>query len=515
MISTSDIEPIDSRPRALEPNIERGLRWTAIRQIVTSLAGTIGVLFYARFLTPGALGAASLALLVYEGLYLLIRVPISHAVVYYQDEEEHPSAAFWLLMAFGIPAAVGVILLAPLLGRFYRSEEAAPLTQAIMVAYLMLSLATVPGAVLIKQMRFHLYEGFQTVYQLIGFAGWIVFSVLGFGAWSLILPSLFGAVFWVSATWAVTRFRPMLRPSRRAFREVFRFARSLWGSELLNYLMRKMDNAAVGTLGEGSLGLYAFGEDQSSFATLSVAGVIAQVTLPALATVQDRIDEFRRTYLDMLRLTAAAAMPMQIGALVIADLMLQLAFGHQWDGAVPVFRAYVGFQIFDSLTVLSESAMSASGRPYVRLRVNLLQLPLFIAATWYGLAVWGGIVGVAASLAVVRSLAALAYLIITWRILHLPARSVIRALAPSALAASLMGLAALGVRTIGPANDWLMLAAVVGAAMPVYGVLLWLIDRTAFVQVWDAGLQIFVPLPLRVRAARRFPRLKRVLAVYS
>jgi PST family polysaccharide transporter len=297
--------------------------------------------------------------------------------------------------------------------------------------------------------------------------------------------------------------------------DIFRFARSLWGSELLTYLMSKMDNVVVGTLGASALGLYAFGEDNSSFATLGVASVIAQVTLPALAKVQGRIDEFRRTYLDMLRLTASVSMPMQVGALVIADIMIPLAFGGQWEAAVPVFRAYVLFQIFDSLTMLSNAAMSACGRPHIRLRINLIQFPFFVAAAWFGLSVWGGILGVALSLAIVRSLAALVYLIITWRILHLPAREVIRALAPSTLAAGLMGLAALGVRAIGPANEWWLLAAVVGAAVPVYGGLLWLIDRSAFAQVWDAGMQIFVPLRLRGRLARRFPRLKRILSIQA
>src|SRR5512145_848794 len=97
------IESTQPPHNTLEPDIERGLRWSAMRQVVTSLASMLGVLFYARFLTPDALGAASLAMLVYEGLYLLIRVPISHAVIYYPDDAEHPSAAFWLLMGFGIP----------------------------------------------------------------------------------------------------------------------------------------------------------------------------------------------------------------------------------------------------------------------------------------------------------------------------------------------------------------------------------------------------------------------------
>ena len=44
-----------------------------MRQIVSGLAGTVGIFFYARFINPADLGAASLAILVYEGLVLLIR----------------------------------------------------------------------------------------------------------------------------------------------------------------------------------------------------------------------------------------------------------------------------------------------------------------------------------------------------------------------------------------------------------------------------------------------------------
>jgi hypothetical protein len=69
------------------------------------------------------------------------------------------------------------------------------------------------------------------------------------------------------------------------------------------------------------------------------------------------------------------------------------------------------------------------------------------------------------------------------------------------------------MRSAGPQNEWWLLADVVLLAMAVYGVALWLIDRTAFLQVWDAGMQIFVPLQLRERLAHRFPRLKRIVAI--
>lgn len=505
------LEPsAESRPEAITPEVQQGLRWTVFRQVVTSIVGAIGVLVYARYITPDSLGAASLALLVYEGLYRLIRVPISHAVVYFQEETDHPSAAFWLLLAFGVPAALIVALAAPWMAQFYESPQAAPLTQVVMIAYLMLSLATVPAAILLKQMRFDLYEGFYTVYQLIAYIGWIVFSVAGWGAWSLILPSMIGSLFWVSATWWATRFRPQLRPSKQAFSDTLRFARNLWGSELLGYLMNRMDNAAVASLGEKALGIYTFGEDNSTFASLGLAGMIAQITLPALARVQSNIEQFQDTYTQLLRLMSAALFPVQAGALVVADLGLRLAFGNQWDEAIPIFRIYMIFQTLVALSLINDAAMSASGRPHIRLRLNLVQFPFFLAATWYGLTVWGGIMGVAAALMIVRSLATAIYLFVTWRLLQLPIRTALGVIFPSILAASLMGIFTYQLRAAFALENETGLLMIILAGVAAYALLLWILDRAAFLQVWETLLRIFLPLGLRTRLAKRFPSIFRV-----
>lgn len=501
-------------PAALHPDIERGLRWTGIRQIVTSLVGAAGVLVYARVLTPDALGAAALALLVYEGLTLLIRAPIQHAIVYFQrDESDHPSAALWLLLIFSLPAALGVLAAAPWLGQFYRSREAAGLTRAITVAFLLMAAGTAPGALLVRHMRFRMYEILGATYQLVIMIGWMALSLAGFGPWSLILPVVAASAVWSSgmwiAAWAALRFRPALRPPRQAFRDIFRFARSVWGSQLLTYLMSKIDNAAVGRLGERALGFYAFGEDQSVFASISVGTVIAQVTLPALARLQDDRRAFGALYLRMLRLIAAAATPMQVGALVIADLGLTLFYGSQWSGAVPVFRAYVAFHLLDVFNDLGDAATSAIGRPDIRLKLNLLQLPFFVAGTWFGLAVWGGIVGVAAALAIVRALGALIYLGVTWRLLRLPLRAVLAALAPSSIAAGVMGLAALGARNVAPPDGWLAVGLSIAAAVPVYGIVLLALDRAGFMDVLRLAVRLVAPETLRQRIGARLGRFRR------
>lgn len=503
--------PIAIDGHALDPRVERGLRWSLVRQVVTLVISTVGVLAYTRLLQPEDLGAVALAWLVYSGLLLLVQAPIRDAVVYYQDTEAaYGSAAFWLLLAFSTLGLVLVLLLAGRLGQFYDSVEAAALTRAISIAFFFDALAVVPGALLLKHFRFAIHESLQTVYVLILLVGWVGLAAAGWGAWSLVLPQIAAAIFWAITTWLAARFRPLLRPGREAYAGIIRFSRNLLGSNLVTYLKLNLDQAAVGTLGEGPLGWYSFGESQSAFAVLGVGRPVAQVALPAMAEVQTRLEEVqarlvevRRIYLEMLRLAATLSTPWQIGAFVLADLGISVLFGEQWLGAVPVFRAYLTFRLVQTLLAISDSVISALGRPQIRFAVDVAQLPFFVGGLWFGLRVWGGIEGVAWSLAIVRTVAGLVYLLVSLRLTRLAAGTLIRSLFPSSLAAALMGLLVFVLRSTSIVRAWsaqsplvaLFLLVLVGVIS--YFVLLYGLDRSGFREVRAMAWRIAVPGSVR------------------
>jgi O-antigen/teichoic acid export membrane protein len=510
-------DPVDAS--SLDSAVETGLRWAMMRQVVTGLVSSAGVLAYTRLLQPEDLGAFGLAFLVFSGLFLLVQAPIRDAVVYFQDRrdgraskiESHADAAFWLLLGFSVVAVALVMIFAGPLGRFYESPLAAGLTRAMAVTFFFQGVAVVPAALLLKHFRFAIHEGLQTVYFLILFAGWVILAVSGYGPWSLVIAPLAGSVFWSVATWIAVRFRPALRPGRAAYRDILRFSRSLFGSKLITYLKLNVDNAAVGTLGEASLGVYGFGEDQSAFAVIGVGAPVAQIALPVMAAVQDRLEKLRQIYLDMLRLTATLSTPMQIGAIVLADLGISLAFGEQWTGAVPVFRAYLAFRLVDTLLEISNSAISAIGRPDVRFVVDLAQLPFFIAGTWFGLQVLGGIIGVAWSLAIVRIVAGVAYFAVTMHLTQLRVGDALRYLLPSSLAGTLMGISVHALRNAAvvqeltaPIDQPLLADALNLIALALVGVvgyfaILFALDRSGSEAVMTLAWHIILPEPLRTR----------------
>ncbi|MBI4790125.1 MAG: oligosaccharide flippase family protein [Chloroflexi bacterium] len=506
---------------SIDPRIETGLRWATMRQVVTGVVGTVGALAYTRFLQPEDLGMFGLAFLVYNGLFLLVEAPIRDAVVYYQNQEEtHSSAAFWLLAVFAILAVTLVMIFADAWAQFYQSPLAAPLTRAMAVAFLFQAAAVVPAGLLLKRFQFAIHEGLQTLYELVLFAGWVTLSLAGFGPWALVLPIIAGAIFWSATTWVASQFRPMLHPGRAGYRDILRFSKSLFGSKLILYLNANLDNAAVGTLGGTALGWYNLGESQAAYGGVVVGATVAQIALPAMAAVQDRLAQLKQIYLEMLRLAATLSTPMQIGALVLADLMLAFFLGEQWLGAVPVLRAYLVLWLVRTLLQICDAVTSATGRPVVRFAVDLAQLPFFVAGIWVGLTVWGGIAGVAWALAVVRSVAGLVYFALTMRITHTSPRDVFRFLMPSSFAGIVMGLIVYAARDSGIIQRWtaaispsiiaegLNLAALILTGVASYFAVLFAVDRPGFRAVVVLVWQILLPAAWRARLlamARRLP----------
>ena len=496
----------------LDSQVKRGLRWAAMRQIVTGLVGSVGAIAYTHFLQPQDLGNFGVAFLVYNGLYLLVQVPIRDAVVYYQDKEDvRSSAAFWLLLSGSIVAVILVMALAGLLGQFYRSPLAASLTRGIVIAFFFQAVAVVPAGLLLKRFQFGIHESLLMISQLILGVGWVALSAAGFGSWSLVIPIFLSAIFWAATTWIATKFRPVLLPGRDAYGDIIRFSRNLFGSKLIIYLDRNLDNAAVGTLGSSALGWYSLGENQAEYFGMVVGATIAHVALPAMAAARSQMEKLRQIYLEMLRLAATLSLPMQIGAIVLADLGIVLLLGAQWLGAVPVLRAYLAMWLIRTLLEISDAATSATGRPDIRFTVDLVQLPFFAAGVWFGLRVWGGIGGVAWSLVIVRVVAGVVYFTATMRITQLTLGSVLRYLMPSSLAAALMGVIVYVLRNTGVVQkltasaylpvlgDTLNVTMLVLVGVVSYLLILYALDRSGFKAVATTTWQIMLPESWRTR----------------
>lgn len=429
-----------------EARLAAGIRWSAIRQIALTVIGTAAVLTYTRQLGPERMGTFTFAIIFYSALLLLIQAPFRDAVVYFQ-EKSYENAAFYWLMGLAVPAAALLILAAPWVGRFYDSPDSVIIIQGMAVVFVLRSLAEIPAAVLLKRFDFASHEGFQlvadAVFSLIVLAGLLIFNG---GLVVLVIAHLGAGITWLGLVWWRTRFRPKWRVDGSIYREVWRFARALLGSQAIKYANLNFDQILVGRLGEKPLGLYSFGETQSAFIVVGVGVPMQQITLPALASVKQKSAEFKDIFLKLMRLTHAASMPYHVFVFILADQFIVLFFGEAWVPAAPILRAYLVFRLLQTLGQLCDAALSALGRPDLRFKFDLILLPAFIGAT-IGSVAWSGEPAVVAiSLAAVRSVVMGIYLGFTLWLSKISAVEWVRSLGGLTLATFIGGAAIVFLR---------------------------------------------------------------------
>ncbi|MEM8859722.1 MAG: oligosaccharide flippase family protein [Chloroflexota bacterium] len=422
----------------MDSHIERGLRWAAIRQVVLFVVGTAGILAYTRSLGPEGIGRFSIAFFVYGALRAVAQAPFRDAVVYYR-KEIYSHAVFICLMVFGVLAIGLTLLAAPLIAAYYESPETVMLIRVICVMFFFYSLSVVPAALLLKTFRFDYHETLLAVSEVV-FTGVVIFLLwLGWDVWALAIAHVARAAFWAAASWWAAGYTPRWVTDWPIYKDILGYSGSLMGSEIISYVNGNADNAAVGTLGEKYLGLYTFGENNSSFMVLGIGLPISQITLPALAAVRHKADQFRKVFSEMIRLASIISTPGHIGAWLLADYIIVVFFGVDWLEALWVIRAYFTFRMFNTLLTISNVAVSAYGRPDLRLKQDMVQLPLFLGGIWLGLNVWGTIEAVAWVLVAVRITMAFFYFGLTVYFTPITWGGTWATLRPSVLSGFLLG----------------------------------------------------------------------------
>ncbi len=491
----------------LERSVERGLRWTSFRKIITALIDVTSGIILARLLTKTDYGVVAIALLAYNGVITITRSATRDAVIHYQqDEETYVSTAFWLNAAVSALAGIVMLLISGWVGRFYDSPLVTPLSRVIVLVFIFDTLALVPLALLMKRFQFVIHESYQIVNLLITSLGGIAMAYLGYGAWSLVIPRMVGSLFLMVASWWTSGFLPGRELDRQIIGEVFDFGRNLSLSSFLNYIMSYIDEASIGrVLGTDALGIYTFAKTKPQWVLNNVVTLVSDVAFPALARDQSAFDKVKRTYLDMMHLITTMTTPALIGLIVTADLFIPVVYGQKWIDTIPVFRAFTAFMLLRSLSQLSGPVTSSIGRTDIAFKLNLIKLPFVVLALWLGLR--SGIVGASAAMALVLSAASLAYMIVVMQLLKVNLREGITTLGPSFFSSAIMAIVIVAARQLSArhleaAVFQLVISITVGGV--AYIAALFLLDRKGFSHTMNAMIQVVVPASIRRRVLTRY-----------
>ena len=486
--------PFDARnpPGGLGRAAVRGLAWTMLRSVSSRLVGSVVFVVLARLLDPKAFGTVALASVFVVFLSLLVESGFGEAVIQRkQVTDEDLNTAFWVNNAFGLVLALTMAACAGWLATLFHQPELAPVLRALSLVFVLAALASVPQALLRRELRFRQLALRGLTATIAGGAVGVGMALAGLGVWSLVGQILANTLVGTAVLWLACSWRPGATVSRSSFVALFRFGANILGERVALFASRRSDDFLIGlVLGPVALGLYTAAYRILLLLTEVIIWTVEGVVFPVFSRLQGDPERSKRAFYTVTQLCSAVATPAFLLLAVLAPELTLVAFGPKWTGAIPVMRVLALVGIPHAVIYFNKAVVNAGGRPNLSFRVAVLTA--IVNVVGFVLVVRWGILAVAISYVVCSYLLTPVSFWSVTRVINVEVKRYLRLfVAPMAsglvmLLSVLSAKAALAHEVTGIA----LIVALVFVAVTVYSLMLYLTARRFVMSMLSNGRRL-------------------------
>jgi len=375
---TVDHEPTgELGDRAVQSVVTLGIREGAMKLV--SFAGDIALY---RLLTPADFGVIIPVAFLAGIVKQFTDVGLHPSLIQREDEPDTTNlrAVFTVQLGLVAIASTIVVLAGPLITTELIGIEADPwMIRAFGISILLSAFRLVPAALLERHLQFGRLALADIAGTLWYFGAGIGFAIGAYGIWALVIAHVGASV---ASTLVVMLSKPWLPlPSARlaGLRPYLRFGAQFQGARLA--LMVK--DALVPLLAPRSVGTTATGllswADKIASQPLTLTQLVARVTLPAFARIQDDPARVRRGAELTLKWNAIVTLPAFASVIAFAPEIAIHVYGEQWLPAVPALYVLAASAVLVPINGLLTPILTALGRT---------RQVMIIAIAW-AIAAWG------------------------------------------------------------------------------------------------------------------------------
>ncbi|OLT52244.1 lipopolysaccharide biosynthesis protein [Cellulosimicrobium sp. CUA-896] len=317
-----------------------GARVVVVGQAVRFVLQLAGLAALARLLTPADFGLVAMVTAVVGVAEVLRDFGLSSAAVQARRlSEQQQSNLFWLNGAIGVALAGGLVLVGPLVERFYGTPGVATVVALLAPAVLLSALSTQFRARLNREMRFTALAVSDVVAQAAALVVAVSIALARGDFVALVGQQLTLALVALCSLALWTRWLPG-RPRRGAgMAHLLRFGGNVAATQLLGYLSRNVDTLVVGrVLGDVAVGVYSRAFQLLMLPLSQINAPATTVALPVLSRSQDDPADFRRLVVRSQGILLTVVLGAVSLLFTAAPLVVEVFLGPQWEDAVPILR---------------------------------------------------------------------------------------------------------------------------------------------------------------------------------
>jgi O-antigen/teichoic acid export membrane protein len=313
--------------------------------------------------------------------------------------------------------------------------------------FVITSLGTTQAALLNREMNFRSLELRMMAGTFCGGAFGITTAAAGWGAWAIIGQQVTAVSVSTALLWWFSAWRPRFTFSLTSLRSLGGFSGNVFGTRMLFYVNRNVDNLLVGRfIGPAALGAYSVAYNLMLSPLSRIAWPIQSVLFPAFAQMQDDPDRMATGWFRVNRLVGAITIPAMLGLIAVAPDFVHVVLGQKWHLVTPIIEVLAWVGLLQSLQSLNSSVLQARDRTRTLLWYAFVALAASLVGFVGGLH-WG-VVGVAVGYAISSTFVEPYYTWLTSRALGVSVWRFVRNLAGVAQASVGMFVLVLATRAL-------------------------------------------------------------------
>ena len=327
---------------------------------------------------------------------------------------EFLNAAWWFSTLRGASLYVIAFIVAPYICEFFRTAEIILPMRIAFLALVFRGSISPRMYVLEKELNYTKLIIIQQGSAILNVSITVILSIYYQTIWPLVIGLTVENFFIFLFSFILLPFRPRFIIERFYLREIFQFARRMFGLPVLATIFFQFDIFIIGRLlNMEQLGLYSMARTLALVPVTAFSKTVRPVVLPAFSKLQNSKESLVRWLLNITDLVVLITMPIIALSIIISKPLLSLLFGPKYGTVSIPFSILMLYVFVRLISIIIMQLFFSLGRPdlqrrFAFVRVIIVMIFAYPATKAFGL--------VGASSTVLLAMLSLFVLQIRWAI---------------------------------------------------------------------------------------------------
>lgn len=310
----------------------------------------------------GVIGMAWLYILFIE---MILDQGFGAAIIQRKDlQQKHKESAFWLVLGVSLVLAGVSVALSGWWASFNSEPRLEAVISVLSIVIPIQGLTTVQVALLQRDMNFRSLAIRNLVSVLVSGTVGIGLALGGFGVWALVTQQIVFAVTALLLLWTLSGWRPRLRFSFGAMKELLGFSTGTFLAKVGVFAATRADEVVVGYF----FGAFAVGIYRSAMRLMNMVvdlgtRALGIAAFPKFSRAQGNRDQLRKDLYFCFWLSSLLVIPALALLAAVSDALM-LTLGDKWADCADVLKVLCLVGVAQSLTTFQAPMLQSAGRAF-------------------------------------------------------------------------------------------------------------------------------------------------------